>query len=256
MKYVRFQQPDATIRLGVLQNEYIQLVEGDLFGDHRLTDERAEYSSARLLAPCLPGKVVGAGSNYHSFLRAMGRPTPERPRIFFKPNSSVVGHGDEILCPDPDHNVVFEGELGVVIGRRCREATMRNALEHVFGYTCLNDVTDHTMLQEDTIWSRGKGADTFCPLGPAIATDINPFDVMIKTTVDDEVRQHESTAGMVFDVPSLIVFISRDITLYPGDVIATGSPTGTGKLLPGQTVTVEITGIGALQNNVKLARGH
>lgn len=254
MKYVRFQQVDASIREGVLHDGWIQPLEGDMFGEHRLLDERIECSSVLPLAPCLPGKVVGVGGNYHSFLRSKGRPTPTRPKIFLKPTSSVIGDGGDILLPCRDHNVVYEAELGVVMGRRCREASERNALEHVFGYTCLNDLTDHTMLEEDGIWSRGKGADTFCPIGPAIATEINPFDVVVKATVDGEVCQNESTSGMVFDVPSLIAFISRDMTLLPGDIIATGSPAGMGRIFPGNVVSVEIEGIGVIRNRVAPAR--
>lgn len=254
MKYVRFQQFDASIRQGVLHENHIQPFEGDLYGTYRLLDERVDLPSVRLLAPCLPGKVVGVGGNYHSHLRNKGRPTPKHPKIFLKPTSSVIGIGEDILLPDREHDIVYEAELGVVIGKRCREASERNALEHVFGYTCLNDVTDYTMIDEDGIWSRSKGADTFCPIGPAIATDVNPFDTVIRAAVDGEIRQNESTSGMVFDVPALVAFISRDMTLFPGDIVATGSPAGMGRIYPGNVIDIEIEGIGTLRNRVAMAR--
>ena len=250
MRYVRFLESGAGISHGILGDDHIQVLEGDLFGEHRILERRVPLSSVRLLAPCLPGKIVGAAANYHSFIRSTNRPHPKHPLIFVKPASSVIGPDEAIVCPNGEDNVMFEGELGVVIGKRCRTATAQNALEYVFGCTCVNDITDHTMLAADGIWGRGKGSDTFCPLGPVIDTQTNPLDVVIETRIDGVLKQSESSSGMVFDVPTLIAFISRDMTLEPGDVIATGSPAGVERLLPGQTVTVSIDGIGELRNPV------
>lgn len=250
MKYVRYEDTDGKIYYGILQDHSVQRLEGELFGEHRLGDVTTDLSLVRLLAPCIPGKVVGVGANYMSHLLNKNIPIPAQPRIFFKPGTSVIGPMDDILCPDPKDEIHFEGELGVVIKKPCKGVLRENALDYVFGYTCLNDVTDRTMLDADIQWARAKGSDTFCPMGPVISDEVNCFDVLLETRVNGEVRQHMSTADLVFDVPALIEFISRSITLYPGDVIATGSPAGMGRMLPGQTIAIEIEGIGILQNTM------
>lgn len=250
MKYVRYEDAAGKMHWGILCGQSIQPMEGELFGESRPASDTVSLASVKLLAPCLPGKVVGVGANYWSHIQNKKLPAPAIPKIFFKPGTSVVGPGDPIRCPDPEDEIHFEGELGVVIGKRCSDVSKEEALSYVFGYTCVNDVTDRTMADTDVQWSRAKGLDTFCPIGPVISDEVDCLDVLVETRVDGEVRQHKSTSDMVFSVPELIAFISKDITLYPGDIIATGSPAGIGRMLPGQTAAVSIRGIGILQNTL------
>ena len=250
MKYVRFQIGGGIINTGILYGNHIRRVEGSLFGPVRMTFEEYDLKKIRIMPPLYPGKIVGIGANYRSFLDSTKREPPSRPKIFLKPSSSVIADGEDIICPDPSHVVSFEGELGVVIGKPCTRVPEKNAMSCVFGYTCINDLTDRTMLEEDGIWARGKGLDTFSPVGPCITDETDGMDLMIETRVNGRVMQHMSTADMYFSIPELISYISRHMTLLPGDLIATGTPAGSGCLSIGDTVEVEIQGIGALHNKM------
>jgi 2-keto-4-pentenoate hydratase/2-oxohepta-3-ene-1,7-dioic acid hydratase in catechol pathway len=204
----------------------------------------------RLLAPCQPGKIVGVGRNYRQHAAELGHPLPAEPLIFLKPPTALAGPGDPIVRPRGFARVDFEGELAVVIGRRARHLRPDEALDHVFGYTCINDVSVRDLQQRDGQWTRAKGFDSFAPLGPCIATDLDPGNLRIRTLQNGVLRQDGSTADLIFDVPTLVAFVSRVMTLLPGDVIATGTPAGVSGMAAGDVVEIDIEGIGRLCNPV------
>lgn len=209
-----------------------------------------QVRTGRLLAPVEPTKIVGIGSNYRAHAAEMGKPVPAEPKIFLKPPSAVIGPGERIEIPPRTTRVDHEAELAVVIGRRCRRVSVADAMDYVFGYTNLNDVTARDFQRADGVFARAKGFDSFCPVGPAVVTGLDPRDLRVRGLVNGEVRQDGSTSDMVFDVPTLIAYVSSVMTLEPGDLIATGTPAGVGPLVAGDTVTVEIEGLGALVNAV------
>jgi len=197
-----------------------------------------------------PSKIIGIGVNYRAHAVEMGKGLPEEPLMFLKPRSAMIADGDAIERPAGYERVDYEGELGVVIGARTRGISRERALEAVLGFVCVNDVTVRDLQKRDGQWARAKGFDTFCPIGPRIVAGLDPSKLRITTRVNGEVRQDSSTSDLIFDVPALIAFTSAHMTLEPGDVISTGTPSGVGNLTPGDTVTVEIEGIGALTNKV------
>jgi 2-keto-4-pentenoate hydratase/2-oxohepta-3-ene-1,7-dioic acid hydratase in catechol pathway len=198
----------------------------------------------------VPSKIIGIGVNYRAHAVEMGKGLPEEPLMFLKPRSAMIADGDAIERPGGYERVDYEGELGVVIGARTRGISRERALEAVLGFVCVNDVTVRDLQKRDGQWARAKGFDTFCPIGPRIVAGLDPSKLRITTRVNGEVRQDSSTSDLIFDVPALIAFASAHMTLEPGDVISTGTPSGVGNLVPGDTVTVEIEGIGALTNKV------
>jgi 2-keto-4-pentenoate hydratase/2-oxohepta-3-ene-1,7-dioic acid hydratase in catechol pathway len=205
---------------------------------------------ARLLAPLRPPKIVAIGRNYADHARELGNELPKEPLLFLKPPTTVIGSGERIILPPESERVDFEGELAVVIGRRGRRIEAADWRDYVLGYSCANDVTARDLQKKDVQFTRGKGFDTFCPLGPVIVTNIDPADLSLVTRVDGEVRQNGRTSDMVFQVGALIAYISAVMTLEPGDLILTGTPAGVGPLAAGETVEVEIEGIGSLSNRV------
>jgi 2-keto-4-pentenoate hydratase/2-oxohepta-3-ene-1,7-dioic acid hydratase in catechol pathway len=221
------------------------------FGPFSFTGVRRGLGDVRLLAPVLPSKVLCVGKNYADHVQEMGGDTPpQRPILFLKPSTSVAGPGDPIILPSDSERVDFEGELAIVIGRLCRDVPVERAFEVVLGYTCANDVTARDQQKADGQWTRAKGHDAFCPLGPWIETDLDPADLPIRTTLDGELRQSSRTGLLLRDVPSLIAYLSSAMTLLPGDVLLTGTPAGVGPMSPGQTVAVTVEGIGTLTNPV------
>ncbi len=206
---------------------------------------------ASLLPPTVPSKIVCVGRNYAAHAAEHGADVPVEPMLFLKPPSALIGAGAAIELPPSSSQVEHEVELAVVIGRRARRVRSEEALEYVLGYTCANDVSARDFQRKDGQWGRAKGFDTFCPLGPWIVTDLNPSDLMLRAWVNEELRQKSRTSLMVFDVPTLVAFISEIMTLEPGDVILTGTPEGVGPLRPGDTVRVEVEGIGVLSNPVR-----
>ncbi|WP_462203425.1 fumarylacetoacetate hydrolase family protein [Frankia sp. CcWB3] len=221
------------------------------FGPFSFTGVRRGLGDVRLLAPVLPSKVLCGGKNYADHVWEMGGDTPpECPILFLKPSTSVAGPGDPITLPSDSERVDFEGELAIVIGRLCRDVPVERAFEVVLGYTCANDVTARDQQKADGQWTRAKGHDAFCPLGPWIETDLDPADLTIRTTLDGELRQSSRTGLLLRDVPSLIAYMSSAMTLLPGDVLLTGTPAGVGPMSPGQTVAVTVEGIGTLTNPV------
>ncbi len=198
----------------------------------------------------VPSKIIGIGQNYRAHAAEMGKGLPEEPLMFLKPRSALLSDGGAIERPSGYERVDYEGELGVVIGRRARGISRDQALDHVLGFTCINDVTVRDLQKKDGQWTRAKGFDTFCPLGPRIVAGLDPSNLKIQTRVNGAVRQDSSTSDLIFDVPTLIAFCSQHMTLEVGDVISTGTPSGVGNLAIGDTVEVEIEGVGVLKNTV------
>jgi 2-keto-4-pentenoate hydratase/2-oxohepta-3-ene-1,7-dioic acid hydratase in catechol pathway len=219
--------------------------------DIKLTGVRFRLADVRLLAPILPSKVICIGKNYADHAREMGGEPPDEPVIFLKPSTAVCGPGDPIQRPTQlSERTDFEGELAVVIGRLCRQVTTDRVAEVIFGYTCANDVTARDLQAKDGQWTRAKGFDTFCPLGPWIETDIDPADLELTTVLNGEVKQHSRTSLLLHGVHSLVMRISQVMTLLPGDVVLTGTPAGIGPMDKGDQVSVSIEGIGTLTNPV------
>lgn len=208
-------------------------------------------SQVKLLAPVAPSKIVCVGRNYREHAAELGNKMPDEPLLFLKPPSAVIASGEAIELPPQSMQVEHEGELGVVIGRRARKLTEDDdPLNYVLGYTCVNDVTARDLQRKDVQFTRGKSFDTFCPVGPFIVAGLDPLNLVVTTRVNGTVKQSGRTADMAFSVPFLIRYISNVMTLYPGDLIATGTPAGVSPMKDGDTVEVEIAGIGTLRNTV------
>ncbi len=204
-----------------------------------------------ILPPVLPSKIIAIGLNYRAHAAEFDKELPEEPMLIMKPPTSVIGHGEAIVYPTHmSRRVDYEGELSVVIGRRAKDVAEEEAHHYILGYTCFNDVTARDLQKKDIQYTRAKGFDTFAPMGPWIETEIDPDDVMIETCLNGERRQHTSTSDMIFPVRRLVSFISHVMTLLPGDVIATGTPSGVGKIKPGDRIEIKIEGIGTLVNTV------
>jgi 2-keto-4-pentenoate hydratase/2-oxohepta-3-ene-1,7-dioic acid hydratase in catechol pathway len=257
VRIARFAKGDG-VAYGVVEGEAGQTIaelHGHPFGVDpsgvRLTGQRYPLAEVRLLAPVLPSKVVAVGNNYAARIREMGSEPPAEPILFLKPSTSVTGPSDRIAYPVKlTDRVDYEGELAVIIGRLCREVPKERAEDVIFGYTCANDVTARDLQLRDGQWTRAKGFDTFCPLGPWMETGTDPSDLGITTTVNGDVRQHARTSELLWDVPSLVEFVSLVMTLLPGDVLLTGTPEGVGPLTDGDEVSVTIESIGTLTNKV------
>jgi 2-keto-4-pentenoate hydratase/2-oxohepta-3-ene-1,7-dioic acid hydratase in catechol pathway len=219
------------------------------------TSSPIPLSEVKLLAPVVPSKIVCVGRNYIEHAAELGNKMPEEPLLFLKPPSAVIATGDDIELPPESQQVEHEGELGVVIRERARDLTEDDdPLRYVLGYTCVNDVTARDLQRKDVQFTRGKSFDTFCPVGPVIVTDIDPANATVTTRVNGEIKQNGRTSTMAFSVPFLIRYISRIMTLYPGDLIATGTPAGVSRLKPGDIVEVEVEGVGVLRNQVSEKR--
>jgi 2-keto-4-pentenoate hydratase/2-oxohepta-3-ene-1,7-dioic acid hydratase in catechol pathway len=250
-KYCRFDAGEGA-RYGVVEGERVlQLTAAPWEGGTPMGAAHA-LSAVRLLAPSEPTKIVCIGRNYREHAAELGNEPPKEPLIFLKPPSAVIAPEEAIVCPAISKRVDHEGELAIVIGRRCRRLKpQENPLEYVFGYTCLNDVTARDLQKADVQFTRGKGFDTFCPLGPVIVRGLDAGDLAVETYVNDERRQAGRTSEMIFGLDAIIRFIADVMTLEPGDVIATGTPSGVGPLRPGDVVEVVVEGIGRLKNPVK-----
>ena len=249
-RWLRFQHHNETY-FGTLEGEKIRIYGGDMFRDPTPTDMTAMLGEVKLLAPAVPGKVLALWNNFHALGRKLELEPPEEPLYLMKAPNSYLNPGETIRKPLCDGKVVYEGELGIVIGKVCANVAEEDALDHVFGYTCANDVTVADIIKRDPTfpqWVRAKGFDTFCPFGPVIATGLDPAMLVVRTILNGEVRQDYPINDMVFPVQRLVSLISRDMTLYPGDMILCGTSVGVGSMKPGSTVEVEIGGIGTLRN--------
>jgi 2-keto-4-pentenoate hydratase/2-oxohepta-3-ene-1,7-dioic acid hydratase in catechol pathway len=249
MRYARLDH-NGRVRYGVLENDRVRLLDGDPFARLRETGEFQPLAAVRLLAPCVPTKIVAIGVNYRDHAAEFKKELPKEPLIFLKPPSSIISPGDAIVHPKMSRRVDYEAELAVVIGRRARHIGAEQALAYVHGFTCINDVTARDLQKSDGQWTRAKGFDTFSPLGPCIATGLDPGDLAIKSYLNGELRQSARTSDLVFGVAQLVSFVSQVMTLLPGDIIATGTPAGVGPMRPGDRIEVEIEGIGRLTNTV------
>ena len=264
MRIARFAVDDG-VAYGVVEGESgqpqtISELHGHPFGVDpagvRVTGNRYPLAEVRLLAPVLPSKVVAVGKNYAEHVKEMrelyaSTDLPDEPVLFLKPSTSVTGPGDRIAYPVKiTDRVDYEGELAVIIGRLCRDVPKHRAADVIFGYTCANDVTARDLQARDGQWTRAKGFDTFCPLGPWMETTADPADLGITTTVNGSVKQHARTSELLWDVPSLVEYVSSVMTLLPGDVLLTGTPEGVGALTHGDEVSVTIESIGTLTNRV------
>ena len=255
MRVARFAGEDDP-QFGVIGDddgvETIAVLKGDpLYAGLDLTGQKIPLDDVRLLAPVIPrSKVVCVGKNYLRHAAEMGGEVPDEPLIFLKPNTSVIGPGESILYPSQSSDVHYEGELAVVIGRICRDIAAADAAKVIFGYTVANDVTARDLQARDGQWSRAKGFDTFCPLGPWIETALDPANLAVTTVLEGETKQDGRTSDMVFSVADIVEHVSSFMTLLPGDVVLTGTPDGVGPMEVGDTVSVTIEGIGTLTNRV------
>jgi len=254
MKVARFSSGTGA-RYGIIDGDEIVVLTGDpMFNGFESTDERLPLSEIKIVAPVIPrSKVVAIGRNYAEHAKELGNETPTEPMMFLKPNTSVVGPGDAIMLPPQSEHVSFEGELAVVIGSIAKNVAEADADSVIFGYTIANDVTARDLQKKDGQWSRAKGFDTFCPLGPVIETEFAVAAQSIRTTVNGDVKQDGTVDQMVHSVASLVAYASSVFTLLPGDLILTGTPAGVGPIVHGDTVEITIEGIGTLSNPVRTA---
>jgi len=250
MRIIRFTTSDLSPRYGWLLEDQVGQIDGDPFGAYRRLDPDIPIDLVKLLPPAQPGKIICVGRNYEAHVKEFDNQVSEIPTLFLKPGSSLIGPGEPIVLPAQSKQVQHEAELAVVIGKRGRWIKPEAAMDHVFGYTIADDVTARDLQRSDVQWTRGKGFDTFCPLGPWIETDFDPADSLITCHVGDELRQMASTRDMLFTTPQLITFISSVMTLEPGDLILTGTPAGVGDLMDGNSVSITIEELGTLTNPV------
>jgi 2-keto-4-pentenoate hydratase/2-oxohepta-3-ene-1,7-dioic acid hydratase in catechol pathway len=255
MKIVRFDQAGRS-GYGILDGEKIQPIWENPFAGITATGEVLALADVTLLAPCEPSKIVALGLNYRDHAAEFGHPVPDEPLIFLKPSTAVIGPDAAIIYPRMSRRVDYEAELAVVMGKTAHRVREDQALEYVLGYTCMNDVTARDLQKKDGQFTRAKGFDTFAAMGPWIETAVaDPDNVTVEAYLNGERRQHGSTTNMVFGVRRLIAFISAVMTLLPGDVISTGTPSGIGPMRPGDVVEVRVEGIGALRNRVLAEEG-
>ena len=251
-KYIRYRSGAASC-YGLVDGDTIEELRGDLF-EHQRTGFKHKLADAALLYPCTPSKILAVGLNYRSHLGS--RPAPANPEIFYKPVSSLQHPEGDIVIPRDAANVHYEGELVLVIGRQVRDASPTDAARAIFGVTCGNDVSERDWqhgANKDLQWWRAKGSDTFGPLGPAIVTGVDPSTLLLRTRLNGETVQQQYTSDLMFDAGAIVSYVSRWVTLEPGDVIFTGTPGSTRKMNPGDTVEIEIEGVGVLRNKVVAA---
>lgn len=246
--YVRF-AVDGRTSYGILRGDRIQEVDGDLFGSHRATDRWVDLADVRLLTPTKPQKVVAVGLNYQTHLGE--RDPAAYPGLFAKYPTSLIATGEDILQPPDSKNLHYEGEMVLVIGKRCRDVSEAEAPSCIFGITAGNDVSERDWQAADLQWLRAKASDTFGPVGPVIAVGANPDDVLVETRLNGEVRQHQRTTDLIFNTSEIVSYVSRYVTLEPGDLIYTGTPGSTKAMQPGDVVEVEVEGVGVLRNTVR-----
>lgn len=240
---------------GEIKGDAVNLIEGNLFGEHSLSSRRIDLVEATLLAPVTPSKIICVGLNYQGHVKESktADEAPKEPLLFFKPPSAIINPGDTIIGPAESERVDYEGEIGIVIGSRCHKVVVDEALDFIFGYTCANDVTARDLQRKDKQWARAKGFDTFCPVGPYIVTNLDPCKIRVQSRLNGEVRQSDSSENMIFSIPQLVSYISGIFTLLPGDLILTGTPEGVGPMSDGDRIEIEVEGAGVLLNSFERA---
>lgn len=246
-KYVRYRHA-GHVSYGILNGDTVREIHGGLFGSHEPTGAHYKLSEVKLLWPCEPTKVLAVGLNYKSHLG--DRPAPKNPEIFYKAITALLEPGGNIVIPEGAHNVHYEGEMVIVVGKKAKNVSIADAPGCIFGYTCGNDVSERDWQKGDLQWWRAKASDTFAPLGPVIAQGLDYSKSRLTTRLNGEVKQTQLISDLIFDPPTVVSFISRFVTLEPGDVIYTGTPGHTSPMKPGDTIEVEIEGIGTLRNKV------
>jgi 2-keto-4-pentenoate hydratase/2-oxohepta-3-ene-1,7-dioic acid hydratase in catechol pathway len=252
MKFLRFRSnKDARVYSGLLEDDTVYEIQGNFFEEYKINRNKHLLSEIRFLPPCSPTKIVAVGLNYRDHAQEMKKSIPEEPLLFMKPSTAIAGHEDKIIYPKHmSSRLDYEGELALIIGKKAKWVDEREAFDYVFGYTCINDITARDLQIKDVQYTRAKGFDTFAPIGPVIETSLDPSDLEISTFLNGERKQHSRTSQLVFSIPKLIAFITRVMTLLPGDVIATGTPSGIGQMKKGDMVEVKVEGIGTLRNYI------
>ncbi len=258
LKIARFSYSGKT-KYGVVDNQTIRGYRGNPFANPETgkvyfsaDGTRYKLGEVKLLAPCEPSKIVCLGLNYRKHIEEIGFKCPENPILFLKPPSSILNPDEYIIKPkSAKGRIDYEGEVGVVISKKAKDVPEKSALDYILGYTCVNDVTDRDAQQKDGQWTRAKGFDTFCPIGPWIETEGNPGRMEVKTLLNGQIRQNSDTSFLIFKIPYLIAFISEVMTLMPGDVIATGTPEGIGPVNSGDTIEIKVEGVGTIRNFVR-----
>ena len=249
MRFIRFSTQDLEPHYGWILDDRVGLIEGNIFGEYRRLDPKLDLHSVHILPQVEPSKIVCMGKNDADHDKELGDTVPDSPLIFLKPPSSIIGNGDVILLPPQSAQVEHEAELVIVIGKPGRWISIEDSWSHVFGYTIGNDVTARDLQRKDGQWTRAKGFDTFCSIGPWIETEMDVADTLITCKVNGELRQMASTREMVFNIPQIMAYISSIMTLHPGDLLFTGTPAGIGPIEDGDEIDVEIEGIGHLRNS-------
>lgn len=249
MKVGRF-EVDGKTYWGVfdLEDGIVIPIKGSVFGDFELEGSSFSIEEVDILPPVMPSKIVCVGLNYRDHAEELKMEIPEEPIIFLKPSTSVIGHNDTIIAPSFCKRVDYEAELAVVISKICSNVSPDKVGEYILGYTCLNDVTERYFQKKDGQWTRAKSFDTFCPIGPWIETEMDWRNIQIKAYLNGELKQNSNTSNMIFGVEEIVSFVSKIMTLLPGDIIATGTPPGVGEMKNGDEIVIEIEGIGALRN--------
>ncbi len=250
-KYVRYTYQGQE-SYGILEGETVQELDGDIFSASTPSGKTLKLSEVHLLAPCKPSKVIAVGLNYRSHIG--NRPVPEYPGLFAKYPSSIIGHEESIIMPSDATDLHYEGELVIVIGKKAKNISVSEAHNYIFGVTAGNDVSERKWQQADLQWLRAKASDTFGPVGPAIVTGLNYNDLLLQTRLNGDLRQSERTKDLVYNVETIVSYISRYVTLHPGDLIFTGTPGSTKPMKPNDIVEIELEGVGVLRNKVVVSQ--
>lgn len=251
VKLARYEY-NKKIYQGLIDEAEIQVIKGSFWDDYEVSAEKHSISEARFLPPVIPSKIVCVGQNYLGHIEELGAPVPKEPIIFLKPPSCLIGHEQPIIYKRDAERIDYEGELAIIIKHKMKKVNEPDTLNHVLGYSCFNDVTERNMVAKNPfLLSLAKGFDSFGPFGPYIVTDLDPNDLMLKTYLNGELKQQDNTQNCVFSVQQVLSYISNYMTLFPGDIVITGTPRGIAPMKPGDTVEVEIDGIGTLKNRVQ-----
>lgn len=249
MRYIRYLSNNEAV-YGVIKGERVYKINGSIYGDFTVTDNFSILSEVKILAPSEPTKIVAVGKNYLDHINEFGGPVPETPILFIKPTSAIIAHNENIIRPSFSNRVDYEGELAFIVKKTAKNVKAADFKEYISGYTCLNDVTARDIQSSDGQWTRAKGCDTFAPFGPVVTDEIDPDNVRIVTSLNGEIKQSSNTNCFIWKTAQLFEFITSAFTLYPGDVVTTGTPSGVGPMVGGDVVKVEIENVGLLVNYV------
>ncbi len=249
MKIIRFKYKKK-IQWGFFDGDVVIPLNEELFTQIKLSKEKIRFKNCELLPPCKPSKIILVGLNYRNHAAELNMPIPKNPIIFLKPPTSLIGHNDSIIYPSSVKRLDYEAELAVVIGKKAKNILIKDAQKYIFGYTCLNDVTARDLQSHDIQWTRAKSFDTFCAIGPWIETELIPYNIKIQSFLNGKLKQNASSKEFIFKIEYLVSFISKIMTLLPGDIISTGTPPGVGKMKKGDIIEIKVEGIGTLKNRV------